>query len=257
MYRSYELRLKPTEAQVSAFEEILADCCETYNAALQERKEAYKLEGKSISYMDQCAELTELRKDPQFAKIAVDIQRDPLRRLSRAFDGFFRRCRAAEKPGFPRYRARARYDSFAFSRVRIKGREIKIPNVGWFKFKKHQVIEGLPKMATIKRIGKKWIVRLTCDLGPAPEKRVVETATGIDLGLTDFITCSDGTFVPNPKFVKQHEDRIAAANRRLALKKSGSKNRIKAKEQLRRAYQRMTDARKNFCHHVSKQLVNS
>jgi putative transposase len=257
VFRSYELRLKPTKAQAAVFGEILRDSAETYNAALQERKEAWKLQRKSISYNDQCAELTELRKDPQFAKIAVDIQREPLRRIDKAFAAFFRRCKSGAKPGFPRFRSWRRYDSFTFGNPKVKGDQVKIPNVGWFRFKHHRKYEGTPKTATVKRVGKKWLIRLVCDIGPAPEKRAVSTAVGIDLGLTNFVTLSDGTSIDNPRWTRQHEHRIAEANRMLARKMRGSKNRLSAKEALRRAHQRAADARKNFCHHVSKWLVGS
>lgn len=256
MFRSYELRLLPNKAQVAAFEEILRDSCETYNAGLQERCEAWKLQRKNITYNDQCAEITELRKDPRFAKIAVDIQREPLRRLDRAFKAFFRRCKAGEKPGFPRFRSWRRYDSFLFSLPRILDGKVRIPNLGWFKFKSHRAIEGTAKTATVKRVGDKWTVRVVCDIGPAPEKIAVSSATGIDLGLTNFITLSDGQSVDNPRWTRKHAARIAAANQRLARKVRGSKNRLRAKEALRRAHQRAADARKNFAHHVSKWLLS-
>ena len=256
MYRTYTLRLRINQAQTAAFEDILRDSAETYNAGLQERKEAWKLERKQIGLYDQFAELTELRKDERFAKIAVDIQREPLRRLDRAFRAFFRRCKAGQKPGFPRFRSWRRYDSFLFNTPRVLDKRIKVPNVGWFKFKASQPISGTPRTATVKRCGKKWQVRLVCDIGPAPEKRAVSKAVGIDVGLTNFVTLSDGRSIDNPRWTRKHEARIAAANRKLALKEKRSKNRIAAREVLRRAHQRAADARRNFCHHVSKFLVS-
>jgi len=255
MMRSYELRLKPTRAQKEAFARILLDSQETYNACLQERKEAWKLQHKSVTYNDQCAELTQLRKDVQFATIAVDIQREPLRRVDRAFKAFFRRCKSGDKPGFPRFRSRDRYTSFAWHSPRLHGDSVLIPNLGHVRFKAHREITGTAKQVTIKLNGKKWVGRVVCDIGPAPEKCVVSRPVGIDLGLTTFATLSDGSEVQNPRFVRQHAQRIARAQKNLARKKRGSKNRIRAKEQARRAYQRMSDARKNFCHHVSKALV--
>lgn len=249
--------MRPTKAQISAFEEILHDSQETYNAALEERIGAWKLQRKSISYNDQCAELTQLRADPQFAKIAVDIQREPLRRLDRAFKAFFRRLKAKQKPGFPRFRSRDRYDSFSFGAPTVYEGKIKVPNLGWFKFKAHQVLEGFAKTATIKRVGKKWLVRLVCDIGEAPEKVAVSNAVGIDVGLTNFVTLSDGRSIDNPRWTRKHEARIAAANRLLARKQRRSRNRDRAREALRRAHQRAADARKNFCHHISKFLVES
>lgn len=257
MFRSYELRLRPTKAQRAAFEEILRDSHETYNAALQERIEAWKLQRKSVSLYDQFGELAELRKDPRFAVIASDIQREPLRRLDRAFKAFFRRCKLGEKPGFPRFRSWERYNSFAFGPPAVRDGKIKIPNLGWFKFKAHQPLEGISKAATIKRTGKKWLVRLVCDIGAAPENVAVSRAVGIDVGLTNFVTLSDGRSIDNPRWTRTHESRIGAAHRLLARKQRRSRNRDRAREAFRRAHQRASDARKNFCHHVSKWLVSN
>jgi putative transposase len=257
MFRSYALRIRPNKSQSVTLEKILEDCCETYNAALQERIEAWKLQRKRISYRNQQDQLSELRKDPIFAKIAYAIQVDPLRRLDRAFNAFFRRCKNGEKPGFPRFKPRARYKSFTFSsnRPRLYGQMIGIPNVGKFRFKSNQKIEGLPISATVKREGNKWLIKLICDIGPAPEKCAVSNPIGIDLGLTKLVTLSDGATIDNPRWKRKHECRIAKANRALTRKRRGSNNRIHARETLRRAHQRATDARRNFLHHVSKWLV--
>ncbi len=258
MNTTFTLRIRPTKEQIAAFETILADSCETYNAALQERRDAWKLQRKHITYVDQCAELTELRKDPQFARIAADIQREPLRRLDRAFKSFFRRCKSGEKPGFPRFRARCRYDSLTFgnSNVVLRNGQLKIPNLGWVKFKTSQELQGTPKTATVKRIGKKWRVRLVCDIGEAPPKQAASRAIGIDLGLTNFVTLSDGAVIDNPRWTRKHAARIAAANQRLARKNRNSKNRLSAQEFLRRAHQSAANARRNFTHHISKWLVS-
>lgn len=257
MFRTYTLRLRPNKAQVAEFECILADSCETYNAALQERIEAWKLQRKRVTYNDQCSELTQLRKDPEFSRMSIEVQRDPIRRLDNSFKAFFRRCRAREKPGFPRFRSRLRYKSFSFGKVAISKGKILIPKAFWLRFKSSQEIDGEAKTATVKCIGKKWIVRLCCDLGPAPEKCAVSTAVGIDLGLTNFVTLSDGRSIDNPRWTRKHEARIVAANRALARKQRRSKNRLRAKEILRRAHQRVADARRNFTHHVSKWLVSN
>jgi putative transposase len=256
MFKTFQFRLRPNAAQVPILELILADNCETYNAALQERREAWKLQRKSISYRDQQKELTELRQDPCFQWMAADIMRDPLRRIDRAFRDFFKRCKSSEKPGYPRFRARARYRSFGFGNAVVcRDRSIKIPNVGDIRARGGRLIQGRPKFCTVKRDGKRWTASVVCDIGEAPEKRAVSAAVGIDVGLTNFVTLSDGRSIDNPRWTRKHEARIAAANRLLARKERRSKNRLRACEALRRAHQRVAEARKNFCHHVSKWLV--
>lgn len=258
MIRSYDLRLIPTQAQRASFADILRDSCETYNAALQERRDAYRMAGKSITYNDQTKELTELRQDPRFATIAIEIQREPLRRVDRAFKAFFRRCRTGEKPGYPRFRSRDRYDSFAWGPPSLRpDNRLLVPRLGFVRFKTHRPIEGTPKQVTIRRVGKKRIARVACDIGPAPEKRAVSRAVGIDVGLTTLVTLSDGTAIENPRWTRKHAGRVAAAQRLRSRKQRRSNNRIRAKEIVRRAYQRQRDARANYLHHASKWLVEN
>lgn len=255
MMRSYELRIKPSKAQATAFDGILRDSQETYNAALQERIEAWRLCHKSIGLYDQCAELTALRQDPVFAVIAADIQREPLRRIDRAMKAFFRRVKAGEKPGFPRFRSLDRYDSFAWGQPSIYADYLIVPNLGYVKFKAHREMAGKPKRVVIKRRGPKWVAHVVCDIGAAPARIAVSSAVGIDVGLTTLATLSNGTAIENPRWARKRQARIAAVNRSLAGKQRRSKNRVRAKEVLRRAHQRVADARKNYIHHVSKKLV--
>lgn len=259
MLRTFQFRLLPNAMQRVALEHILADLCETYNAALQERREAWKLQRKSVTMYEQFKQITQLRQDPRFAIVAVDIQRDPLRRLDRAFKAFFRRCKNGEKPGFPRFRGGHQYDSFTFGGDKpvVRERSIKIPNLGDIRMRGGRPIQGMPKICTIKRDGKRWTASVTCDIGPAPDKRAVSSAIGIDVGLTTLVTLSDGTEIQNQRWTRKHAARIAAANQQLARKKRGSKNRLRAKEVLRRAHQRAANARINYLHHVSKWLVDN
>jgi putative transposase len=98
---------------------------------------------------------------------------------------------------------------------------------------------------------------VVCDIGPAPEKVPVSTAVGIDLGLTKFLTLSDGSAIDNPRWERKHAARIAAANRALSRKQRRSKNRLRVREVLRRVHQRAADARLNYIHHVSKWLIQN
>ena len=257
MLRTFQCRLYPNATQRHALEFVLRDNAETYNAALAERRDAWKLERKAITYRMQQDELTELRRDEQFARVACDIQRDPLRRVDRAFQAFFRRCKAGQKPGFPRFRSHLRYDSFGFSLPVVNSERLRIPNVGQIKLRGGRSIAGKAKCCTVKRDGNRWTASVVCDIGPAPGKRMVTNAVGIDMGLTTLATLSDGTEIENPRWTRQHEDLIAAANRLLARKHKRSKNRIRAREALHRAHQRAANARRNYLHHVSKWLVGN
>lgn len=255
MYRTFQLRLKPTAKQRDLLGAILATSCDLFNASLQERRDAYK-HGVRVGYGEQQVQLTELNRDGGLDGIAIDIAREPLRRVDRAFKGFFRRVKAKQKAGYPRFRSKDRYDSFLFNLPKfVGGNTLRIPNLGCVKFKHSRWIDGDARTATVKRVGKKWTAQIVMDIGPAPEKKAVSNAIGIDLGLTDFVTLSNGSAVPNPKWLKKEAVRIARAGQALARTKRGSNNRAKAREFLRRAYRRTADQRRNFCHHVSKAII--
>jgi putative transposase len=258
--RTYQFQLRPTKRQIRLLESALAVSCEVYNAALQERREAWKRCRKSVTAFDQTKELTEIRAiRMDVAELPVDMVREPIRRVDRAFQAFFRRCKAGQKPGFPRFRLRDRYDSLAMSSptFKVEGGTIIVSKMGGFRMRMHREMRGTPKHCTIKRSGKRWRVSITCECGPVPERKPVSSAIGIDLGLTHFLTFSDGQIIDAPKWVKESEAEIARRNRELATKKRGSRNRRKAKEQLRRAHERVANRRLNFCHHLSKRLMEN
>ncbi len=256
MLRTFQYRLRPNRAQVSVLERILADNCDLYNAALQERRDAWRMQKRFITLRMQQKQLTELRNEQlEFTQVACDIQRDALRRVDRAFKAFFRRCTSGQKPGFPRFRARQRYDSFGFGVPRISGRLLVVPSLGGIRARGGRWTTGRAKFCTIRRDDKRWTASVVCDIGPAPEKRTVINAVGIDVGLTTLATLSDGKAIENPRWVRHYEKRIAEAGRRLSSKGKGSINRQRARQALRRIHRRAANARTNYLHHVSKQLV--
>ena len=257
MIRTFQYRLNPTGRQTRTLTAWLVVSCDLYNAALQERRDAWKLRRKSITYFDQCHELAEMRaEDADVRAVPSDIEREPLRRVNRAFQGFFRRCRKGNgKAGFPRFRSKVRYDSLAFPAVGMSDGWISVPKLGWIRFKAHRPLIGIPKNVIIKRQGKVWRVSIACEMGEAPERKPIRSAVGIDVGVAQFVTLSDGQAVENPRWLKASEGQLAKANQLLARKKRGSRNRLRARIALGRVHERIANRRKNFCHHVSKWLV--
>jgi transposase len=125
LLRTFRYRLNLTARQTRLLNQALAICCELYNAALQERRDAWRTARKSIGLYDQTKELTEIRTIREdVASLPVD--REPLRRVDRAFRAFFRRSKAGQKPGYPRFRSRERYNSLALSapHFRMEGNQL-------------------------------------------------------------------------------------------------------------------------------------
>ena len=222
-------------------------CRQLYNAALEERIGAYRRQGKSLAFFDQCKELTELRaSDSEYAAISVLACRSPLRSLDTAFKAFFRRVKAKQKPGFPRFRSRDRFDSFSIGRCRVYANRVIVPKLGHVKFHKYRGLAG--EIADVRLCCKagRWYVCFACDLGQAPEKRPVASAIGIDLGLTSFVTLSNGDSVDNPRYFKSGQDRLASRQQSLAKKKRGSRSRQRAKILVGRAHEHIHNQRLDF-----------
>ena len=107
--RAYKYRLYPTRGQAEKLERVLDCCRELYNAALQERRDAYRMAGVTISYYEQKRELPAVKEVcPEYRQIGSQVLQDVIQRVERAFAAFFRRCKGGEKPGYPRFRGRAR-----------------------------------------------------------------------------------------------------------------------------------------------------
>src|SRR3984893_17816236 len=116
MRRAYKLRLYPNKQQEEKLFWTVNRCRELYNAALTERKEAYRMAGKSISYYEQKRDLPEIKAElrEEYQDIHSQVLQDVLLRVKRAFDGFFRRVKNGETPDYPRFQGRNRYDSFTY-----------------------------------------------------------------------------------------------------------------------------------------------
>jgi putative transposase len=150
MQHTFKHRIYPSHAQKTKLEQTLALCCELYNAALQERREAYKVAKTSINYHAQAIQLPEIKTIREDIRgIHSQVLQDVLKRLDKAFAAFFRRVKTNEKVGFPRFRSRFRYHSFTFPQtgfvIEAGGRRkpaLKLSKIGKVKIKLHRPLEG-------------------------------------------------------------------------------------------------------------------
>lgn len=232
-------------------------CCELYNAALQERRGAWETSRTSVSLYDQQKALTEIRAvDAEYAAVPVWVQRSALARLDRAFGAFFTRCAAGAAPGHPRFRSARRYRSFSFPATRIRQGRVTVPRIGRVKFNQYRPLKGIPREITIGREpAGNWYVAVACDLGDAPMKVVVRTATGIDLGVTDLITLSDGSTVQNPRFRRQLEATLSKRQRVWSRRVEGSRGREKARLLVAKTHAHIRHRRQEFVRKLTKQLI--
>ena len=160
MLKTYQYRVYPSTKQRLTLESWLDACQTLYNQGLAMRIKTFKQTGKSVSYNSQAKMLTDLRRHSSFWKgIHVDVLQDTLRRLDKAYDAFYRRLKAGDNPGFPRFKGRGRYRSITFSHlsvnlirtIRRKFARVVVPKIGHVKIRYHRPLpEGSIKTLTIQ-----------------------------------------------------------------------------------------------------------
>jgi putative transposase len=257
--KNFKYRLYPTAAQIVALDGQLAEACRLYNAAVQERRDAYCISHKSISYYDQANQLKEIRAAGDLVLANFSCCQDVLRRVDKAFNAFFGRVQNGQKPGYPRFRPASRYDSITFPSYgdgckMLDNGKLRLQGVGAVKVKLHRAIEGKIKTVTVKCEAGRWYAVLSVECESKPLPASIEK-TGIDMGLSAFATLSDGTEIENPRYYKEAQAKLRLAQRKVARRKRGGYNRKKAVRDLQRAHAHVRNQREDFAHKVSRTLV--
>jgi putative transposase len=251
MIRTFRYPLLPTKAQEATLDAWRLKCCELYNAALEQRREAWRKQRVSPSLYDQHKQLTELRQsDPAWSDMPAWVQRSALTRLDRAFKAFFRRVKSGGTPGFPRFRSRDRYDSFSVpcgdGISRLASNSVVLPKIGAVRLHKYRELRGTPLDVRVHRGARCWHVSFVCDLGEAPVKLPVRNAVGVDVGLTAFATLSNGEAIGNPRFYREGQAALTRRSQSLARKRRGSNSRKRAKSLVARAHEHVRNQRLDF-----------
>jgi putative transposase len=262
MRRAYVFRLRPTARQHTALAAGLESHRELYNAALQERRDAWSRSKTRIYYGDQSAQLTEIRSvRPDVVVWSFSSQQATLRRLNRAFGGFFRRVKAGQKAGYPRFKGAARFDSVEWpkdgdgARWLPGARRAYLQGIGQVKVHLHRPVQGRVKTIQIKRAGRCWMLVLSCDDVPTDRLPATGCQAGIDVGIVSFATTSDGVHVDNPRWGRAAGDRLAAVQQRLQRAKRRSKNRDRKRETVAAVHRKIANQRKDFHHKQANVLV--
>lgn len=262
MRRAYVFRSRPTARQHVALAACVESHRELYNAALQERRDAWSHSKTRIYYGDQSAQLTEMRSlRPDQAVWSFSSQQATLRRLSKSFQSFFRRVKAGQKAGYPRFKGAARFDSVEWpkdgdgARWLPERRRVYLQGIGQVKVHVHRQVQGRVKTIQVKRQGRRWMVVLSCDDVPTNPLPATGRQAGIDVGIVSFATTSDGEHIENPRWGRAAACQLSAAQQRLQRAKRRSKNRERKRETVAARHRRIANQRKDFHHKQARTLV--
>lgn len=242
---------------------MLGSFCDLYNAALQQRIEAYRRQGKTLRYVDQANELKAVRAvDEGLASYSFSAEQQVLRRLDKAFKAFFARVKRG-KAGFPRFRAKSMFDSAEFRvgdgmTIRKTKRLGVVGIPGEIKVKWHRDLPANAKVgaAVLSRSCGKWFVCFQITLLDGEVRQKDGVSVGVDVGLSSLIATSDGETVETPQWTKRAAKRQRRLQRALARCKRNSKRRTKARRNLTRHSATTANRRRDFMHKLARSMVD-
>jgi putative transposase len=260
--KTFKYKLNPSSEQEQAMAFVLRRCRDLYNAALQERRDAWRKCGVSVTIAGQSAQLPEVKEvRPEYQGVHSQVLQDVLTRLDRAFQTFFRRIRDGQMPGYPRFQGANRYNSFTYKQfgngATLNNGFLVLSKIGRIAVRWSRPLEGVPKTVTVSRAADGWYVCFSCTQVATQPLPATGKETGIDLGLEAFATLADGTRIFYPGWYRKAERRLKKAQRRVSRRKQGSTRRRKAVKLPARAHLKVKRQRADFHHKVALRLVQA
>ena len=271
---AYSQRGYCTKAGYRRLEQVLEDCRVLYNAALQERRDAWRMNGVNVSWVDQNRSLTAIRAEWPDREGAVDrrVQREVLRRADRAYQAFFRRVRTGGAPGFPRFQSHRRYRTIeveaptrAMLKVRGDGLKawVKVKGLPCVKLRSSRPLPSARHLKTLRIVWKPtgiWV-----DLGFRVEREALpenDAAVGVHMGVRNRMTLSTGELVERRQVDRGRENRLRQEVERSTKRDSlgrmsglQSNRRTKRLRMLSRETERNARRNRNACHELTTAIV--
>lgn len=279
MQKSYKFRIYPGQTTEKKVQWVLDRCRELYNACLTERRDAYNFHVSqhpnyydeptrkqltrelTVGYYEQQNDLPEIKQlREEYQEIGSHVLQNVVKRIELAFQAFFRRVRAGETPGYPRFKSRERYNSFCYpdqAGWKLKGNRLTLAKIGEIKVKLHRQIEGNIKTCTIKRAGTHWYAVFATEVDLIPRLAYSDEMVGIDLGTLRMATLSTGDTIENPRYYRCAEHKLKVKQQAIKHKKPRSKRRKKAGRHIGKLHRKVANQRKDFLHKQARALVDT
>ena len=257
MNKGVKFRAYPNKEQQNLINRTLGCCRLIYNKGLAMRNDAYS-NGEKIGYNQTSAMLTDLKKQADFAFLrdvdSIALQQS-LRDLDRGFKNFFEK--RARHPQFKsKHNNHQSYRTINQNdKIRIIGKYIKLPKLGHVKIKQSMEVGHINNVTVERTPTGKYFVVLNVDFEPELRPNAGKTI-GIDVGIREFYTDSNGRVVQNPKYLEQSQRKIAREQRKLSRKQKGSANRHRQRIRVARIHEKVTNQRNDFLQKQSTMLVS-
>lgn len=256
MNKNFEVKIYPNQEQIQLIEKTFGCVRYVYNFMLNLKQKLYSFYKINLTYYDMCIILTELKKQkPWLYEVDAVALQQCLKDLDTSYQRFFG-CIS----GFPNFKSKRDKNSYRTNN-KLKfdqdNKMIRIPKVGWIKFRDKSNFNGLKKIYNItisKTPSGKYFANISAEVD-IPAFAKTKKRCGVDLGLKDFCILNDGTKFENPKFLVNNEKRLRLLQKSLSRKVYGSKNYEKARIKLAKFHEYIANCRKDYLHKISIFLV--
>lgn len=259
MLKTFVYRLYPSTPQARLLGSTLETCRRWYNQCLAERRDAYQERGETVGKYQQLAQVKVQKASNPYAKgIHSHVLQVVVTDLDNAFRAFFRRVKAGQTPGFPRFKSRNRFASFGFKEYgngfKTDGRRLKLSGIGRVAIRWHRALEGAVKTVRITRRAGKWYACFACEVEAVPLPATGRDV-GVDVGIANLITTSEGEKVGHPGWYRAAQRKLCVLQRRVARRTKGGSNRRKAVLMLQRQHEQIANRRKDFLNKLVHTLI--
>ena len=263
MIKAYHFRLYPTLSQIPLLASSFGAVRYVYNMALSYRSKAYKRRKESISYYDSVKLLNILKKAKPWLRDAYSQSLQmALRNLDTAFTNFFRDPASV---GYPKFKKKTSAQSLQYPqkvKVNFQTAMIYFPKLGWVPCVFHRRFEGKIKTVTLaKETDGSYYVSILVEndcKAPAVIQQSVNNegdVLGIDMGVKELCTCSDGTVFENNRYLTKSEKRLKREQKKLSRKKKGSSNRNKQRIKVARVHKKIANQRKDVVEKATAEIA--
>ena len=254
--KAYRYRICPNKKQKELIAKTFGSCRFVYNKYLAKRIEMYETNRETFSYIQCCKDMTQLKSELVWLREADSTAlQSSLKDLDVAYQKFFK-----EHSGYPKFKTKKahRFSYRSKGTIRYCEKYIRLPKLGMVKTKNKLVPLGRILNATVSQEPSgKYYVSLCCTDVKVSALEKTNNSIGLDFGIKEFCTMSDGEVVENPRYLKKSLSKLAKLQRRLSRKTKGSSNRNKARIKVARLYEHITNQRKDFLQKLSTKIIRN
>jgi putative transposase len=257
--KTFKYRLYPSKAQQRLLEQTVETCRRWYNACLEERKLAWESEQKNVGKFEQLAKVKDYRRENLFAaQLHSHILQVVVQDLDKAFQAFFRRVKAGETPGYPRFKGRDRFDSYGLKEYgngfKLDGRRLRLTGIGRVRVRWHRPLQGKIKTIRIRRQAGEWYACFACEVEEQPLSPTGREV-GIDVGIHHLLATSENEIFDNPHWYRNEQRKLRVIQRRVSRRKLGSANRRKAVLAFQSWHEHLSNSRRDYLNKLANHII--